>query len=127
MILTRRTILSAAAVLPFLKGTAFAMEEIDETALYGVIGQISATPGQRDALIALLAAGSEAMPGNLAYLIAKDNGDADAIWITEIWTSAEAHKASLKLPQVQTAIAQARPIIAGFGIRAEVTPVGGKH
>ena len=127
MILTRRTILSAAAVLPFLKGTAFAMEEIDETTLYGVIGQMKATPGQRDALIALLAAGSEAMPGNLAYLIAKDNGDADAIWITEIWTSAEAHKASLKLPQVQTAIAQARPIIAGFGIRAEVTPVGGKH
>ena len=127
MILTRRTILSAAAVLPFLKGTAFAMEEIDETTLYGVIGQMKATPGQRDALIALLAAGSEAMPGNLAYLIAKDNGDADAIWITEIWTSAEAHKASLKLPQVQTAIAQARPIIAGFGTRAEVTPVGGKH
>ena len=127
MILTRRTILSAAAVLPFLKGTAFAMEEIDETTLYGVIGQMKVTPGQRDALIALLAAGSEAMPGNLAYLIAKDNGDADAIWITEIWTSAEAHKASLKLPQVQTAIAQARPIIAGFGTRAEVTPVGGKH
>lgn len=127
MILARRTVLSAAALLPFLKGTAFAMEEIDETTLFGVIGQMKATPGQRDALVALLAAGSEAMPGNLAYLIAKDNADLDAIWITEIWTSAAAHQTSLKLPQVQAAIAKARPIIAGFGTRAEVTPVGGKH
>ena len=127
MILSRRTILSAAALLPFLKGTAFAMEEIDETTLYGVIGQMKATPGQRDALIGYLKAGSADMSGNLAYLIAKDNGDADALWITEIWTSAEAHLASLKLPQVQAAIAKARPIIASFGTRAEVTPVGGKH
>lgn len=125
--ITRRTVLSAAALLPFLKRTAFAMEEIDETTLYGVIGQMKATPGQRDALIALLAAGSEAMPGNLAYLIARDNADADALWITEIWTTSEAHLASLKLPQVQAAIAKARPIIAGFGTRAEVTPVGGRH
>ena len=127
MILSRRTILSAAALLPFLKGTAFAMEEIDETTLYGVIGQMKATPGQRDALIGYLKAGSADMSGNLAYLIAKDNGDADALWITEIWTSAEAHLASLTLPQVQAAIAKARPIIASFGTRAEVTPVGGKH
>ena len=125
--IARRTILSAAALLPFLKGTAFAMEEIDETTLYGVIGQMKATPGQRDALIGYLKAGSADMSGNLAYLIAKDNGDADALWITEIWTSAEAHLASLKLPQVQAAIAKARPIIASFGTRAEVTPVGGKH
>ncbi|WP_295635094.1 putative quinol monooxygenase [Novosphingobium sp.] len=127
MILARRTIIGAAALLPFLKGTAFAMEEIDETRLYGVIGQMKATPGQRDALIGYLTTGSQDMQGNLAYLIAKDNGDADALWITEIWSSAEAHKASLKLPQVQAAIAKARPIIAGFGTRAEVTPVGGKH
>jgi quinol monooxygenase YgiN len=127
MILSRRIVLSAAALLPLLQGAAFAMEEIDETTLYGVIGQMKAAPGQRDALIALLAAGSQDMPGNLAYLIAKDNADGDAVWITEIWTSAEAHLASLKLPQVQAVIAKARPIIAGFGTRAEVTPVGGKH
>ena len=125
--IARRTILSAAALLPFLRGTACAMEEIDETTLYGVIGQMKATPGHRDALIGYLTAGSADMPGNLAYLIAKDNADGDAVWITEIWTSVEAHVASLKLPQVQAAIAKARPIVAGFGTRAEVTPVGGKH
>lgn len=124
---SRRTVLGAAALLPLLKGTAFAMDEIDDTKLYGVIGQMQAKPGQRDALIRFLAEGAKDMPGNLAYLIAEDNADADAVWITEIWKDAASHQASLKLRQLQAAIAKARPIIAGFGPRAEVTPVGGKH
>ncbi len=104
------------------------MNEIeDSAALYGVIGQMSSLPGKRDELIGYLLAGSENMPGNLAYLVAKDMADANAIWITEIWKSADAHKASLKLPQVQAAIAKARPIIGGFGTRAEVIPVGGRR
>jgi hypothetical protein len=37
------------------------------------------------------------------------------------------HQASLKLPQVQAAIARARPVPAGFGTRAEVIPAGGRH
>lgn len=101
------------------------MDELDEAALYGVIGQMLAAPGKREELIDYLAAGSAEMPGNLAYEIFRDIGDENAIWITEVWESAEAHKASLALPQVQTAIANARPIIAGFGARAEVAPVQG--
>lgn len=99
------------------------MDEIETDKLYGVIGQMRATPGQREALIAILLEGTGDMPGNLAYTIFRDLGDADAIWITEVWTSAEAHKASLSLPSVQAAIAKGRPIIAGFGARAEVEPV----
>ena len=91
--------------------------------LYGLIGQMNAVPGARDALIGFLLAGTKAMPGNLAYLIAKDAADADAIWITEVWTSAELHLASLQLPGVQAAITKARPIIAGFGQRIETIPV----
>lgn len=104
------------------------MEELDDSGqLYGVIGQIRAAPGKRDELAGHLIEGSEGMAGNLAYLVALDAGDADAIWITEVWTSVEAHKASLALPQVQAAITKARPIIAGFGTRAETIPLGGKH
>ncbi|WP_409264074.1 hypothetical protein [Pseudomonas aeruginosa] len=47
------------------------------------------------------------------------------MWITEVWKDEASHKASLQLPQVQEAIRKARPIIAGFGARAEVSPVGG--
>jgi quinol monooxygenase YgiN len=100
------------------------MDELDEAALYGVIGQMLAAPGKREELIGYLREGSAGMPGNLGYEIFRDLGDENAIWITEVWERAEAHKASLALPQVQAAIAKARPIIAGFGARAEVEPVG---
>lgn len=103
------------------------MNEMEQAKLYGVIGQMLAAPGKREELIGYLAAGSADMPGNLGYEIFRDLADENAIWITEVWTSAEAHKASLALPQVQAAIARARPIIAGFGARAEVAPVRGER
>lgn len=121
---TRRTMIGSAAAALLLAGKANAMDELDPQAeLYGMIGQIRAVPGKRAELVRYLTAGAQEMPGNLAYLVATDRADADAVWITEVWTSAEAHRASLDLPQVQEAIRQARPIIAGFGTRAEVTPV----
>jgi quinol monooxygenase YgiN len=90
---------------------------------YGVIGQMKAAPGARDALIAILLEGTQAMPGNLVYLIAEDLAEPDAIWVTEVWRTRTDHQNSLKLPQVQAAIARARPLIAGFGTRAETRPV----
>ncbi len=115
-----------------LTGAALAVASIPnplaakETApMYGLIGQMMATPGQRDALVAILAAGTSTMPGCLGYVIATDGENPDAIWITEVWDSKASHAASLKLPAVQAAITRARPIIAGFGHRFETTPVAG--
>ena len=93
--------------------------------LYGLIGQLKAASGKRDALIAiLLESGRDAqMPGCLSYQIAKDVQDPDIIWVTEVWETQEHHKQSLNLPSVQEAISKARPIIAGFGLRFETEPV----
>lgn len=93
--------------------------------MYGLIGKMLAQPGQRDALAAILMEGTSAMPGCLSYIVARDPTNPDALWITEVWDSAESHKASLSLPAVQAAIARARPIIAGFGERFETQPLGG--
>ncbi|MBX3482128.1 MAG: antibiotic biosynthesis monooxygenase [Phenylobacterium sp.] len=93
--------------------------------MYGLIGKMLTKPGQRDALIGLLAEATGAMPGCLSYIVAADAQDADAIWITEVWDSPASHQASLKLPGVQAAIARARPLIAGFGERFETIPMGG--
>ena len=93
--------------------------------MYGLIGKMLATPGRRDELIAILMAGTGAMPGCLSYVVARDPTNADAIWITEVWDSQDSHRASLKLESVQQAIARARPLIAGFGERFETEPVGG--
>lgn len=93
--------------------------------MYGLIGKMIATPGQRDALIAILLEGVSGMPGCLSYVVAQDPGNPDALWITEVWENREMHQASLSLPSVQAAIAKGRPLIAGFGERYETTPVGG--
>lgn len=120
----RRTFIRSAA-LALLAGGAVQlraggiMEEI-----YGIIGQMKAVPGKRAELVAILLAGTRDMPGNLAYLIAEDLDDPDAIWITEVWQTKTDHGNSLKLDSVQAAIASARPLIAGFGTRAETHPVG---
>ena len=94
--------------------------------MYGLIGQMLATPGNRDALAAILLAGIAGMPGCLSYVVAQDPTNPDALWVTEVWTSQAEHQASLSLPSVRAAIAQARPIIAGFGERFETAPLGGQ-
>lgn len=130
MTVSRRTMLGTLAAMPLTQACATApvttttMKETPR--MYGLIGKMLATPGQRDALIAILLEGTTAMPGCLAYIIAKDKQDADAIWITETWDSQDNHKASLTLPSVQAAIKQARPLIAGFGERFETEPIGGQ-
>lgn len=97
------------------------MEEADPQ--YGLIGQMMAQPGQRAALAAILSEGTGSMPGNIAYLVGEDSANPDAIWIVELWDSRESHAASLQLPVVQEAIRKGRPLIAGFGTRAEFKPV----
>jgi quinol monooxygenase YgiN len=93
--------------------------------MYGLIGKMSAVTGQRDALASILLDSTGAMPGCLSYVIATDPADPDALWITEVWDSAESHKGSLSLPAGQAAIAKAKPLIAGFSNRVETNPIGG--
>jgi quinol monooxygenase YgiN len=93
--------------------------------MYGLIGKIKALPGQRDALISILIKGAKEMPGCLSYVVAQDQSDQDALWVTEIWDDKASHQASLSLDSVQDAIRLGRPLIAGFGERFETTPMGG--
>ena len=93
--------------------------------MYGIIGKLNATEGNRDRLVEILLHGTREMPGCKLYAIATDSADNHGIWITEFWDSEESHKASLQLPAVQNAIVEGKPFIAGFGERHVVTPVGG--
>jgi quinol monooxygenase YgiN len=79
--------------------------------MYGLIGKMVATAGQRDELISILLEGTGQMPGCLSYVIAKDPGEADAIWVTEVWDSEASHRASLALPSVKQAISRGKPLI----------------
>lgn len=93
--------------------------------MYGLIGKMLVVTGHRDELIKILLDGVSGMPGCRSYVVATDPTNPDAIWITEVWDSAELHQASLSLPSVQAAITKGRKLIAGFGERFETVPVGG--
>jgi quinol monooxygenase YgiN len=116
----RREFVAGAAAMA-AAGPALA----EEPRMYGLIGKMLAHAGKRDELLAVLTAGTGAMPGCLSYVIARDPTNADAIWITEVWDTQASHQASLQLDSVRQAIAKARPLIAGFGERFETEPVSG--
>jgi len=118
---TRRAV-TAAALATLIPGTAMAADAPEK---YALLGKMIAQPGQRDALIAILLEGTTAMPGCLLYILSTAPAEPDALWINEVWQSRQHHADSLKLPAVQAAIARGRPLIAGFGERFEMTPVGG--
>ena len=84
-------------------------------------GRLAAQPGKRDELLAILVEGDDAspMPGCRLYLVAVDDEDADGVWVTEIWESAEAHTASLQLEGVRERIGRAMPLIDRGGIRQQ--------
>jgi len=92
--------------------------------MYGLIGKIKAMPGQRDALIAILIEGANEMPGCLSYIVAQDQSDQDAIWVTEVWGTKANHQASLSLASVQIAIGLGKPLIDGFGERFQTISHG---
>lgn len=93
--------------------------------MHGLISQLMVLPEQRGALLRILAAGTKAMPGCLSYVVAEDASRDDAVWITEVWTDAESHAASLALPAVRDAMAQGRPLITEMGTRTTTRPVAG--
>jgi quinol monooxygenase YgiN len=93
--------------------------------MYGLIGKIVATTGQRDALIEILMQGTIAMPGCRSYIIARDLADAECLWVTEVWDDQASHRASLSLPSVQAAIARGKPLIKEFASHVVTEPVGG--
>ena len=93
--------------------------------MFGLIGRIKAHPGQRGELARVLVQEDGSMPGCLSYVVAEDPNDADALWVTEVWTDQAAWRASLQLPAVQAAITKGRPLIAGFDSRVTTNVLGG--
>jgi len=119
------TMAAIAAASPFTTASEPAIAASRGEGMYGLIGKMTAVPGQRDALASILLGGTGSMPGCLSYIVATDPAEPDALWITEVWDSPANHQASLTLPAVKAAIEKGRPLIAGFSNRVETVPIGG--
>lgn len=93
--------------------------------MYGLVNNIIAVEGRRDALIGILLENARDMPGCLSYVVAADVDDPNAAWVTEVWDDQAAQQASLELASVKDAIKRAGPAIAAFKSRTITMPVGG--
>lgn len=94
---------------------------------YGLTGKLVAKPGKRDALIPLLLRGVDELKavGCDLYVVSISESNPDAVYVTEVWTSKEAHQASLTLPSVREAITEAMPLLTGDFEQVELSVVGG--
>ncbi len=94
---------------------------------YGYIGSMRTKEGHRDEMIEILLRGADGLraAGCRLYAVGIDPADADVIWVSEIWDSAEQHDASLQLPETRAAISRAMPMLTGQFTRQELTVVGG--
>jgi quinol monooxygenase YgiN len=79
------------------------------------VGMLGAKPGKRDALVAILTRRSDELAdaGCLLYEVGVSDDAPDTVFVAELWTSPEAHRASLQLDSVRAAIAEAMPLLSG--------------
>jgi len=96
---------------------------------FGMYGKVMAQPGKRDALVEVLLEAAEMlgdMPECELYIVNVVPDEPDAIWVTELWASEQAHARSLQREDVRALIQRGMPLIAGMAEQMTLTPVGGK-
>lgn len=59
------------------------------------------------------------------YLVSRDQAQADAVWITEVWNSRQDHDNSLQNPEIGALIARALPLLEGKPEKGQVLEVLG--
>jgi quinol monooxygenase YgiN len=79
------------------------------------VGVLGTKPGQRDALVAILLRPNPGMKeaGCLLYEVGINDDMPDTVFVSELWESPEAHRASLELDSTRAAIAEAMPLLSG--------------
>ncbi|MGI9541816.1 MAG: putative quinol monooxygenase [Cyclobacteriaceae bacterium] len=96
---------------------------------YGLHGKLKAKESKGDELAAILLEASQLVApakGCHLYIVSKDQNDADAVWVTEVWDSKEDHDNSLTVKGVRELIGQAMPLLDGPPEKGqELTILGG--
>ena len=97
---------------------------------YLLHGKLTAKDGYGEKLTSILIQASKIVStakGCILYVVGKDQGDMNSVWVTEIWDSKEDHDNSLKDQAVRELISQAIPILDGPPQKGqELTVLGGK-
>ncbi|MFF2554524.1 putative quinol monooxygenase [Nocardia sp. NPDC058058] len=84
--------------------------------LFGVYGRMTALPGRRDELIAVLLAGLQAGGkggGLLSFSINAAVDDSDTVWLTQLWVDKAAHDATTRSEPVAAVSRLVPALLAG--------------
>jgi quinol monooxygenase YgiN len=93
---------------------------------YSRFGTLRARPGQREKVIAILLGAVDGLPSaGCRHYVVSTGQDPDLIQVSELWESAQHHRASLQLPATRAAIATAMPLLTGEFTSVEGDVVGG--
>ncbi len=96
---------------------------------FGLYTRFTAQTGQRERLVAQLlraAALMEQADGCVLYLVNTAVSDPAAVWVTEVWESAEQHQRSLTLAGVPALIQETVPLLSGPPEQIQLAVAGGK-
>lgn len=92
--------------------------------MYGLITKLVALPGRRDELALILLDPAVQRRGCHSYVVAFDNADDDAVWVTEVWTDEATHKAALS-EENRAILRPVMALTAVFGDSVTTRPIGG--
>jgi quinol monooxygenase YgiN len=94
---------------------------------HGFHATMTAQPGKGDDLVEfLLDAPSLLNEDCVVFLVSRSAGNPDVVYVTEGWTSEEAHGRFFATEDAQALVAKLQPLLAGESQYIDEVPVGGK-
>jgi quinol monooxygenase YgiN len=96
---------------------------------YALLNRLTAKPGHRQQVVGILIEAGRAFDDNsdcLLSLVSESADDPNVIWVTDLWTTREAHEAALQAPELRPFVEKSLPLLDGRPEQIEIRPVGGK-
>jgi quinol monooxygenase YgiN len=82
--------------------------------MFSVYGRMTALPGRRDEVVAVLLDGFRASGGGLlSYSINTALDDPNTVWLTQLWIDKEAHDTTTRSEPVAAVSSRIPPLLAG--------------
>jgi quinol monooxygenase YgiN len=95
-------------------------------ATHGFHATMTARPGKADELIGLLLSGAPTNEDCVLYLVGRSATNPNLVYVTEGWTTKEAHAENFAREQSQALVAKIAPLVTDGAQYQDEVPVGGK-
>jgi quinol monooxygenase YgiN len=94
---------------------------------HGFHATLTAQPGKADEVVEfLLDAPSLAHEDCVVFLVSRSASDRDIVYVTEGWSSEEAHGRFFATEEAQELVAKLQTLLVGESVYVDEVPVGGK-